>query len=75
MLDAGRTLRDADEDREPERRSVTAREGPTAAPAARAPRESGPRYALPTWDALKGLSPAERALVLDYFRRINAVVP
>jgi hypothetical protein len=75
MLDAGRTLRNEDEDREPERRSEAAREGLVATPAARTPPGTGPRYPLPTWDALKGLSPGERALVLDYFRRLNAVVP
>jgi hypothetical protein len=75
MLDAGRTLRNEDDTQEPERRSETAREGAVATPGARVPGGAGLRYPLPAWDALKGLSPAERALVLDYFRRLNAVVP
>ena len=74
MLDAGRTLRNDDDQRESERRSETAREGRVAAPAARVPREPALRYPPPGWDALRGLSPAERATVLDYFRRLNAVV-
>ena len=73
MLDAGRTLRNEDDQSEPERRSETAREGRLAVPPARAPREPGLRYPPPGWGALRALAPAERAMVLDYFRRLNAV--
>ena len=75
MLDAGRTLRNEDDERESERRSEAAREGRVASPAGRIPLGSGLRYPAPVWEALQGLSPAERALVLEYFRRLNAVVP
>jgi hypothetical protein len=71
MLDAGRLLRNDQED-EPQRRSETAREGEVHAPAGTVPRAAGLRYPIPTWDQLKALSPVERAMVLDYFRRINA---
>jgi hypothetical protein len=30
------------------------------------------RYPMPPWSVLRDLSPAERALVMDYFRRLNA---
>jgi hypothetical protein len=75
MLDAGRTLRNEDEDQEPERRSETARErgeGELRAPRGAMPAGSALRYPVPGWELLKGLSAAERAMVLDYFRRINA---
>jgi hypothetical protein len=75
MLDAGRTLRNEDDERESERRSEAAREGRVAVPAGRVPRGALLRYPPPGWEALQGLSPAERAMVLDYFRRLNAVVP
>jgi hypothetical protein len=75
MLDAGRTLRNDDDEQEPERRSRTAQEGPVSVPAGALPREGGLRYPLPAWDALRQLSPGERAMVLDYFRRLNAPAP
>jgi hypothetical protein len=75
MLDAGRTLRNEDDEQEPERRSRTAREGPASVPPGTVPRDAGLRYPLPSWSALKDLSPGERALVLDYFRRLNALAP
>jgi hypothetical protein len=70
MLDAGRTLRN-DQEADPERRSETAREGNVHVPVGAVPREAALRYPVPKWDQLKALSPAERAMVLDYFRRIN----
>jgi hypothetical protein len=73
MLDAGRTLRDEDPEAEPERRSETARERAPATPAAGALAPAAPRYPVPGWEALKGLTPAERQMVLDYFRRLNAL--
>jgi hypothetical protein len=71
MLDAGRTLRN-DQEVEPERRSETARAGEAHVPVGTVPREAALRYPVPKWNQLKALSPAERAMVLDYFRRINA---
>ncbi len=75
MLDAGRTLRNDDDEEEPERRSRTAQEGPVSVPAGSLPRDGGLRYPLPAWDALRQLSPGERAMVLEYFRRLNAPAP
>jgi hypothetical protein len=75
MLDAGRTLRNEDDEEDPQRRSVTAREGAVSLPTGPRPREAGVRYPLPSWNALKGLSPGERAMVVDYFRRLNAPAP
>lgn len=71
MLDAGRTLRN-DQEEDPERKSETAREHGVSTPAGTVPRGPALRYPIPTWGQLKALSPAERAMVLDYFRRINA---
>jgi hypothetical protein len=71
MLDAGRTLKNDQED-DPERRSEVAREGVARTPVGSVPREAALRYPIPRWDQLKSLSPGERAMVLDYFRRINA---
>jgi hypothetical protein len=70
MLDAGRSLQS--DETEAERKSETAREHVISVPAGSVPREPGLKYPVPTWDQLKALSPAERAMVLDYFRRINA---
>ncbi|MBL8981610.1 MAG: hypothetical protein JNL26_05470, partial [Gemmatimonadetes bacterium] len=30
------------------------------------------RFTPPTWNDLRGLTPEERRLVLEYFKRINA---
>jgi hypothetical protein len=70
MLDAGRTMRN-DQESDPERRSQTAREQVARQPARTVPREAALRYPMPAWEQLKALSPGERAMVLDYFQRIN----
>jgi hypothetical protein len=70
MLDAGRTLRN-DQEAEPERRSETARDGRVYVPVGTVPREAALKYPVPRWTELRALTPAERAMVLDYFRRIN----
>ena len=33
------------------------------------------KFAAPNWNDLRGLTPEERRLVLDYFKRINAEKP
>ena len=71
MLDAGRTLRNEDQPDDPERRSTTAGQLPARA-APGAVTGAALRYPVPPWRVLRDLSPAERALVLDYFRRLNA---
>lgn len=71
MLDAGRSLRNEDEPDDPERRSETARNAASRGAPAEALRHSALRYPAPSWSALRRLSPSERAMVLDYFRRLN----
>jgi len=73
LLDAGRTLRSSEEDEQKERVSETARPGNELVPATPGvPADRGPRYRYPTWEELRDLSPADRRLVMDYFRRLNA---
>jgi colicin import membrane protein len=73
MLDAGRTLQGEEEDDKKERESTTATEGEVRLPPALRARlendEGRPRP--PTWEELQALSPEERRLVLDYFRRLT----
>lgn len=77
LLDAGRTLRGEEPDEEKERKSETARPGNVRLPPALRPQEAGagPRYPYPTWEQLQGLSPEQRRLILDYFRRLNHAPP
>jgi hypothetical protein len=76
MLDAGRTLEeDKREDTgKRESRPATGNElfippnGPASGKAAS-------RFQAPTWNELRSLTPEERRLVLDYFKRINGERP
>jgi hypothetical protein len=71
LLDAGRSLESDEEDERRERVSETARAG-TAPPSISVDVPGGtPRYPYPTWEALSALSPEQRRLVLEYFRRLN----
>ncbi|MDH5315570.1 MAG: hypothetical protein OEW44_03760 [Gemmatimonadota bacterium] len=73
MLDAGRTLEGEERDEQKERQSTTARPGELRLPPALRQRlgdETAPRF--PTWEELQRLSPEERRLVTEYFRRIAA---
>jgi hypothetical protein len=72
LLDAGRTLQNEDEPEDPERRSRTATAGAPAGAPDRVARPGTVRYPAPSWEALRSLAPADRAMVLDYFRRLNA---
>ncbi len=72
LLDAGRTLRSDEEDQREERLSETADPNTVQLPPLqRLDSAAGPRYRYPTWEDLRSLSPQERRLVLDYFRRLN----
>jgi hypothetical protein len=73
MLDAGRTLRGREEDEKKERQSTTATDDSVHLPAALRARleDESQRLRMPTWDELQGLSPEERRLVVDYFRRLS----
>jgi hypothetical protein len=74
LLDAGRTLSGQEPDEEKERQSRTAEGDARHRPPPLAPGATGPaaRVPYPTWEELRALSPAERQLVLEYFRRLNA---
>ncbi len=73
LLDQGRTLRGEEEDDQKERQSQTARPDNVRLPPALRPGQTGrgPKYAYPTWEQLQQLSPEDRRLILDYFRRLN----
>ncbi|MGH7517963.1 MAG: hypothetical protein ACREOC_10905 [Gemmatimonadales bacterium] len=72
MLDAGRTLQGQQEDEQKERESTTAKDDdPRLPPALRAKLgEDDDRPRVPSWEELQRLSPEERRLVVDYFRRL-----
>ena len=73
MLDAGRTLQGREEDEKKERQSTTATGDSVRLPPAlraRLTADDG-RLRVPTWDELQLLSPEERRLVVDYFRRLS----
>jgi hypothetical protein len=73
LLDAGRTLTGEEEDEKKERKSETAKDGNVLIPPALKPGAAGagPRFPYPSWEDLRQLSPEERRLILDYFRRLN----
>ena len=73
MLDAGRTLQGKEEDEQKERESTTASDDIVRLPPALRARlmaDDG-RLRVPTWEELQRLSPEERRLVVDYFRRLS----
>jgi hypothetical protein len=74
LLDAGRTLSGPEPDQEKERASRTAQGDERHRPADLAPGATGTgaRVRYPSWEELRALSPTERRLVLEYFRRLNA---
>jgi hypothetical protein len=73
MLDAGRTLQGEQPDEQKERKSTTAKDDNVQLPPALRQRlgqgDAAPQ--VPGWDELQRLSPEERRLVLDYFRRLS----
>jgi hypothetical protein len=72
LLDAGRTLRSDEEDEREERVSETADQRNVLLPQPGGPpARVAPTFPYPTWEQLRSLSPEERRLVLDYFRRLN----
>jgi hypothetical protein len=72
MLDAGRTLQGREEDQKKERVSTSATDDSVHLPPALRRRllDQDQRLRVPTWDELQQLSPEERRLVVDYFRRL-----
>jgi hypothetical protein len=75
LLDAGRTLESDEEDEQTERVAESARPGNVRLPGQLDVPAGTPRYRYPDWDELRSLSPEERRLILDYFRRLNRVRP
>jgi hypothetical protein len=77
MLDAGRTLQGEEEDERKERQSTTGQDDKTSIPPAlrRQLEDESGQVRLPTWEELQRLSPAERRIVVDYFRRLSAPAP
>ena len=73
MLDAGRTLQGQDEDERKERQSTTSIDDSVHLPPALRSLLQGNDAALriPSWELLQNLSPAERRLVVEYFRRLS----
>jgi hypothetical protein len=73
LLDAGRSLAGEEPDQEKERISRSATGDTVHIPAALLPGATGtgPRVRYPTWDELTGLTPEQRRMVLEYFRRLN----
>ncbi|MFL5402916.1 MAG: DUF4175 family protein [Gemmatimonadales bacterium] len=73
MLDAGRTLQGREEDQRKERQSTTATDDSVHLPPALRARLQGDDQQLrvPSWEELQQLSPEERRLVVDYFRRLS----
>lgn len=72
MLDAGRSLEQEQRDESQRREARAARSTARLRPSGEGRGEPGARYAVPTWDELRGLSPEDRRLVIEYFRRLNA---
>jgi hypothetical protein len=73
MLDAGRTLQGREEDEKKERQSTTATGDSIHLPPALRARleDENRRLRVPSWEELQQLSPEERRLVVDYFRRLS----
>ena len=74
MLDAGRSLEQEERDATQRREArAAAREPARFTPVgSRATGAEAQRFATPSWAELRVLSPEERALALEYFRRLNA---
>jgi len=77
MLDAGRTLQGREEDQQKERQSEVAKPGEIRLPPALRAELLGRdgQIRLPTWEQLQRLSPEERRLVTEYFRRLTGGTP
>ncbi|HKA58706.1 MAG TPA: hypothetical protein VKD28_08830 [Gemmatimonadales bacterium] len=75
LLDAGRSLQGEDPDEQKERTSKSALGDSIHIPLAPGATGSGPKVRYPTWDELSGLTPEQRRMVLEYFRRLNDTKP
>lgn len=76
MLDAGRALEEDEVDDSAPRRGETARSTDRFTPTDSAVSgRAAERYPVPTWEELRQLSPEDRRVVMEYFRRLNATTP
>jgi len=77
LLDAGRTLSGSEPDEQRQRVSRPATGDSVHIPGVLKPGATGagPKLRYPTWEELMYLTPEQRRLVLEYFRRLNAVQP
>jgi hypothetical protein len=75
MLDAGRTLEGEEKDEKKERQSTTATEVDPRLPPALRTRLLGEGLQMPSWEELQRLTPEERKVVIDYFRRLTQAGP
>jgi len=77
LLDAGRSLSGDEPDENKNRVSRSATGDSVHIPGVLLPGAtgSGPRLRYPTWGELSGLTPEQRRLVLEYFRRLNESKP
>lgn len=76
MLDAGRTLENDKMDESAKRESKPGDQSNPFLPSGGAVvGKAALKYAAPDWNELRGLSPEERRLVIDYFRRLNGNRP
>ncbi|HEX5388011.1 MAG TPA: DUF4175 family protein [Gemmatimonadales bacterium] len=73
MLDAGRTLQGREEDERKERQSTPGSDDNVRLPPALRARllDDADRLRMPSWEDMQRLSPEERRLVMDYFRRLS----
>jgi hypothetical protein len=73
MLDAGRLLEEEEREDTGKREAKPWMGSEVYAPSgANASGKAASRFTAPTWNDLRGLTPEERRLVLEYFKRINA---
>jgi hypothetical protein len=77
LLDAGRSLQGEQPDEQKDRTSRSAIGDSVHIPTALLPGAAGagPKVRYPTWDELSGLTPEQRRMVLEYFRRLNETTP
>ncbi|HET6680641.1 MAG TPA: hypothetical protein VFG84_05530 [Gemmatimonadaceae bacterium] len=76
MLDAGRTLEQEEREDQGKRESTPWTGTEVFTPSStNASGKAATKFQPPTWNELRGLTPEERRLVLEYFKRINGEKP
>jgi hypothetical protein len=76
MLDAGKTLENDKQDESAKRESKPGdQSNPFLPPNGTAAGRAALKFRVPEWNELRALSPEERRLVIDYFRRLNGEKP